>query len=96
MARKTKEELLEDLRRNKRNRQLEEAQRVLALYGFSCRPGAKEQGGVWQKGRHRVVLPKPHGNRDKVLGQAYVRIVIEVIDAAEVDASIREQGEGAD
>lgn len=92
LPRYTKEELLEDLRRNKRNRTLEEAQKLLELYGFSYR-AAKEQGGVWVRGGQTITLPKPH--RGKPLAPTYIKKVIEVIEAAEVEDEIKKaNGQG--
>jgi hypothetical protein len=87
LARYTKEELLEDLRSNKRNRELEEAQELLELYGFSYR-AAKEQGGVWVRGGQTITLPRPH--RGKPLAPTYIRKVIEVIEAAEIEDEIEQ------
>ena len=89
MARYTKEELLEDLKSNKRNRELEEAQELLKLYGFSYR-AAKEQGGVWVRGGQTLTLPRPH--RGKPLAPTYIRKVIEVIEAAEIEDEIEKPG----
>ena len=91
MARQTKEQLLEDLRRNKRNRSLEEAQDLLHAWGFSPRP-AKEQGGVWVRGSQTLTLPRPH--KGKPLGVTYLKLVIQVIEAAEAEDELRRQGNG--
>lgn len=92
MARKTKEDLLADLSRNKRNRKLEEAQELLHLYKFSFRP-AKEQGGVWIRGGHTITLPKPH--KGKPLAPTYITKVIELIEAAEIEDEIKKaSGQG--
>lgn len=92
MARNTKKELLEDLRKNKRNRKLEEAQELLKLYGFTGR-AAKEQGGVWVRGQQTVTLPRPHGT--KPLAPTYIKKVIEVIEAAEVEEELKKaNGQG--
>jgi hypothetical protein len=88
LARQTKEQLLEDLKRNKHNRSLEEAQNLLDCWGFSFRP-AKEQGGVWVRGGQTITLPRPHKGRP--LGVTYVKLVIEVIEAAEAEDELKRQ-----
>jgi hypothetical protein len=91
LARQTKEELLEDLKRNKRNRSLEEAQDLLHAWGFRPRP-AKEQGGVWMRGGQTLTLPRPHKGRP--LGVTYLKLVIQVIEAAEAEDELKRQGSG--
>lgn len=80
--RKSKEQLLAELRRRKTNRTLEDAEALLAAFDFSCRPGSKEQGGVWQRGVFTLTLPKPHGG-DKTLSPKYIGRIIQLIDLAE-------------
>ena len=82
MVRKSKEELLAELRRRKTNRSLEKAEELLVAFGFSYRPGSKERGGVWQRGMFTLTLPKPHGG-DKTLSPKYISKIIELIDLAE-------------
>ncbi len=53
--------------------------------GFTCRKATKEQGGVWQRGTRTLTLPKPHGNRDRVLAARLIRYVIAEIEAAELE-----------
>lgn len=71
--------LLDDLRRNKRNRSLKEVEAVLEEFGFSRRDAAKE-ASVWSRGRSTLTLPNPHG---KPLKTPYVRLVVRIIEQAE-------------
>lgn len=82
MVRKSKEQWLKEFRRDKRNRNLEEVQDLLSLFGFTYRPGSKERGGVWQRGTFTLTLPKPHGG-DNSLAPRYISLVLSVIDLAE-------------
>jgi hypothetical protein len=80
---RTREQLLDEFRRNKRNRTLEEAQHLLTLCGFRHRPGRKEGGGVWYRGSFTTTLPKPHGKRDRVLAPKYIARILTLIDMAD-------------
>ena len=93
LARQTKEQILEDLKRNKRNRSREEAQDLLERWGFSYRP-AKEQGGVWMRGSQTLTLPRPHKGRP--LGVTYIKWVIEIIEAAEAEEELKKQEEAGE
>lgn len=92
LTRYTKEQLLEEFKRNKRNRELEEAQDLLERWGFSYRPAKKEQGGVWMRGGQTITLPRPH--KGKPLAAAYIKLIIEVIEAAEAEDEINKQEKG--
>lgn len=92
LTRYTKEQLLEEFKRNKRNRELEEAQELLQRWGFLYRPAKKEQGGVWMRGGQTITLPRPH--KGKPLAAAYIKLVIEVIEAAEAEDEINKQENG--
>ena len=81
--------LLADLRRAKRNRRIEEVERVLEACGFERRLATKE-GAVWRRGRHTLTLPRPHGG-DPALHPRYVSLVVRVIEAAESDAPDSEE-----
>jgi hypothetical protein len=83
LAPKDKRKLLSDLKKNKRNRTVGEAQDLLALFGFEYRAASKEQGGVWKRGSYTLTLPMPHGRGDKSLPPAYVSMIIRVIELAE-------------
>ena len=83
--------MLADLRRAKRNRRVAEVERVLEACGFKRRLATKE-GTVWQRGRHTLTLPRPHGG-DPALHPRYVSLVVRVIDAAEGDAVDSEEPE---
>jgi hypothetical protein len=82
LVRKSREQLLEEFRRRKTNRTLEEAEGLLRAFGFSYRPGSKERGGVWQRGVFTLTLPRPHGG-DKTLPPKYIGRIIQWIDMAE-------------
>jgi hypothetical protein len=84
VVRKTKEQLLDELRRKKTNRTLPEAEELLEAYGFTYRPGSKERGGIWNRGRWTLTLPKPHGG-DRALAPRYIAKLIELIDLAEAE-----------
>jgi hypothetical protein len=90
LTRHTKEKLLEEFRRNKHNRELGEAQDLLERWGFVYRSAKKEQGGVWLRGGQTITLPRPH--KGKPLAAFYIKLVIEVIEAAEAEDEIKEQG----
>jgi hypothetical protein len=82
LVRKSREQLLAELRRKKTNRTLEEAEALLTAFGFAYRPGSKERGGVWSRGMFTLTLPKPHGG-DRTLSPKYIGRIIEQIDLAE-------------
>ncbi|HKI03228.1 MAG TPA: hypothetical protein VKK31_14720 [Thermoanaerobaculia bacterium] len=84
MVRKTKEQLLNELRRKKTNRTLPEVEELLEAYGFTYRPGSKERGGIWQRGRWTLTLPKPHGG-DRALAPKYIGKLIDLIELAEAE-----------
>ena len=77
-----KAEILDDLRRNKRNRSVAEAGSVLAAYGFRDRP-ARREGTVWSRGTTTLTLPNPHGRGDKSLFPKYVSLIVRKIEEAE-------------
>jgi hypothetical protein len=83
MAPDDKHKLLAALKRNKRNRRVEDAQKLLSAFGFHYRAATKEQGGVWQRGSYTLTLPFPHGSGDKSLAPRYLSMVIRVIESAE-------------
>lgn len=83
MAPDDKSKLLAALKRNKRNRRVEDAQKLLSAFGFRYRAATKEQGGVWQRGAYTLTLPFPHGSGDKSLAPRYLSMVIRVIELAE-------------
>ncbi len=83
MAPEDKHELLAALKRNKRNRRVEDALRILTAFGFSYRPATKEKGGVWRRGSFTVTLPFPHGRGDRSLAPTYLSLIIRVIELAE-------------
>lgn len=83
MAPEEKHKLLAELRKNKRNRRVEDAQRLLRAFGFHYRAATKEQGGVWQRGVFTVTLPFPHGSGDRALHPRYLSLIIRVIELAE-------------
>lgn len=90
MAPDDKHKLLAELKRNKRNRRIEDAQKLLSAVGFQYRAARKEQGGVWQRGAYTLTLPFPHGSGDKALAPRYLSMVIRMIELAEAS---HEQGE---
>jgi hypothetical protein len=83
MAPDDKRKLLAELKRNKRNRCVEDAQRLLRAFGFQYRAATKEQGGVWQRGAYTLTLPFPHGSGDRSLAPRYLSLIIRVIELAE-------------
>lgn len=78
MARKDCEALLRELRQNKRNRTVDDVEKVLEACGFRYRPTTKE-GNLWSSHGVTLTLPNPHGG-DKVLKLPYVVNVIRKID----------------
>jgi hypothetical protein len=80
-----KEELLSDLRGNKRNRTVKEAYAALEAFGFKMRK-AKKEASVWQKGSVTITLPNPHGG-DRVLKVCYISLIVREIERAEVLAT---------
>jgi hypothetical protein len=84
MPKPKKEDLLEDLRRNKRNRGLAEVTDVLRAFGWTCREASKENPhSMWKKGTLTLTLPTPHGRGDKSLKPAYVTLVVRLIEQGE-------------
>jgi len=82
LAKRSRQQLLEDLRRHKRNRTVADVAAVLDAYGFENRKATKE-GSVWARGAHTLTLPSPHGG-DKVLHPGWVGLAIRIIEAADV------------
>jgi hypothetical protein len=72
-------ERLDHLRRNKRNRSVEEAEDLLRAFGWTERNATKE-GSCWQKGSRTLTLPNSHG---KPLKTPYVSLVVREIDTAD-------------
>lgn len=85
-----KDELLMDLKRNKKNRSLKEICHVLEAFNFTMRI-AKKEGSFWQRGSVTITLPNPHGG-DPVLKTHYVALVIRQIERAEDMESASEGG----
>jgi len=89
MAKTTnRRKLLEDLRRQKRNRSVKEAAAVLEAYGWTSREPSKE-GSFWRKGELTLTLPDPHGSGDKSLHPRWVSLVVRMIEQGETE----EQGD---
>lgn len=85
MAPDDKHKLLSALKKNKRNRRVENAQKLLTAFGFQYRAATKEQGGVWQRGGYTLTLPFPHGGGDRSLAPRYMSMIIRVIELAEAN-----------
>ena len=83
-----KNELLESLKRNKKNRRLREVCDVLTAFGFAMRK-VKKESSFWQRGSVTLTLPNPHGG-DRVLKIPYVTTVVREIERAEALESARE------
>jgi hypothetical protein len=83
MAPEDKYQLLSALKRNKRNRSVEDAQKLLSAFGFRYRAATKERGGVWQRGGYTLTLPFPHGSGDRSLAPRYITMIIRVIELSE-------------
>jgi hypothetical protein len=82
LAKRTRQQLLADLRRIKRNRTVADVAAVLKAYGFEMRKPTKE-GSVWSKGAYTLTLPSPHGG-DKVLHPGWVGLTIRMVEAADI------------
>ncbi len=76
-----KNDLLSDLKRNKKNRRLDEVCKVLRAFGFTERKASKE-GSLWRKGSVTLTLPTPHGG-ERILKVPYVGLVVREIEKAE-------------
>lgn len=89
MAKKDCETLLQELRRNKRNRAVKEVEKVLEACGFRYR-STKKEGNLWSSHGVILTLPNPHGG-DMVLKLPYVVQVIRKIEEAKEIAKGREE-----
>lgn len=83
MAPKDRNKILAAFKRNKKNRRIQDAQELLAAFGFQYRPATKELGGVWKRGSLTITLPLPHGSGDKSLAPRYISLIIRIIELAE-------------
>jgi hypothetical protein len=92
LSRRSKEERLADLKRNRRNRKIEEVQDLLAAYGFIKRSSKNEQGGVWSRGSRTVTLPRPHGGTRTLLPIYIAKVLVE-IELAEQEAKDADRGD---
>ena len=93
MAHKGKHELLAQLKRNKRNRSVQDAWELLEAFGFQYRPASREQGGLWRRGAFTVTLPLPHGSGDRSLSPKYINMIIRIIELAEATDAEEEDSE---
>lgn len=92
MAKRDRDALLEDFKRNRRNRRVEEWLGLLAAWGVEVRLAAKE-GYVVRKGSHTYTLPHPHGG-DRALKLPYAQALLRLLD--DVKAELELEGEGHD
>jgi hypothetical protein len=83
-----KNELLEELRRNKANWTPSDAVELLRLFGFQERRTGRGHT-LWKRGRVTLTVPEPHG-REKVLLRRYASEIVRKIDEAEASASERD------
>ena len=77
MVRRTARQWLEDLKANRKNREVREVEQALIAAGFVRRRTTKE-AGLWKLDQHAFTMPNPkHALRPR-----YVKIACEVIEAA--------------
>lgn len=73
---KSREELLEHYRRNKRNNRLRKLEELLEAWGFTPRDATKESA-VWSRGRFTFTAPNDHG---RPIHPRYFSTAIRLID----------------
>ena len=87
MSKRDRDQLLSDFQRQRADRSLADAERLLKAYGFVRRAATKE-ASVWKRGSITLTLPRPKG---KALLVAYVALVLRKIREAEMLGIAEEQ-----
>jgi hypothetical protein len=74
----SRDALLDDLRRRKKDRDPWEIEAVLTAFGWTCRDTTKE-AGVWRCGTKTMTMPNTHG---RPLLPVYVSRAVRLIEEA--------------